>query len=163
MRSRSTLLAFALVLVTATFASAMPQTVMVEEVVIVKTQPMMVGQPMMMDSKAAYINAMRRTGYLPPAMMFTPVYTPKGLRTVRLNRMGMHPRMSGCAPLNMRARYQNAPYQGVYTRRDGRFVMYRVPARMRNAPVLMQLGPNMHPQMMNPQQTSPMIRGVMIP
>lgn len=155
MTSRITLLAFALVLVTATFASAMPTTVICEK-------PRAV-QPMTVDSKTSFINAMRGTGYLPPSMMFTHVYTPEGIRAVQLQRMGMHPRMSGCSSLNMRARYQAAPYEAVYTRRDGRFVMYKVPAKMRTAPVMMGLGPNMHPQLMSPQQLSPMIRGVMIP
>ncbi|MEZ0575518.1 hypothetical protein [Halodesulfovibrio aestuarii] len=156
MTSRITLLAFALVLVTATFASAMPTTT----VICQKTTTV---QPMMMDSKTSFLHAMRGTGYLPPTMMFTHVYTPQGVRVVQLPRMGMHPRMSGCSKLNMRARYQPAPYQAVYTQKDGRFVMYRVPAKMRTAPVMTQLGPNMHPQMMSPQQMSPMIRGVMMP
>ncbi|SIO11223.1 hypothetical protein [Halodesulfovibrio marinisediminis] len=157
MTSRITLLAFALVLVTATFASAMTEVIVVEETAVVTTQPMT------MDSKASFLNAMRGTGYLPPTMMFTPVYSPQGLRVVRTERMGMHPRMSGCAQLNMRARYQNAPYEAVYTNQNGCLVMCKVPAKIRNAPVMMHLGPNMHPRMMSPQQTNPMIRGVMRP
>lgn len=164
MTSRCTLLAFALVLVTATFASAMPQTVMVEEVQVIEVQPMTMSEPMMMDSRKAYVDAMRGTGYLPPTMMFQPVHTPAGLRVIRTeNPMGLHPRMSGNSPLNMRALYQNAPYETVYTREDGRFVKYRVPTKVRNAPTLMQLGPNMHPMVMSPQQANPSMRGIIVP
>ncbi|MCG8529746.1 MAG: hypothetical protein MI749_03670 [Desulfovibrionales bacterium] len=111
MTGRLTLLACALVLVTATCASAMPKAQMnMQGATPMMSMQMMPTGMMMMDSKASYLNAIRNNGFNNPTMMITRVGTPEDLRMMRM-RMSTMPsmmptkRMMRMNPVMMRNMY----------------------------------------------------------